>query len=69
MTDDLIFNLDTQNFKTAFDIIFKLYYIFNAKFPTTFSKLFNFFETVIYKIKNVSAFAAVDTFYTSLLNS
>lgn len=55
-----------NEFLNAFDKFFKIHYILNLKFDNRLSKMFNFFEVFVYKIKNVKPVGVVHEMYKKL---
>lgn len=47
--DGISVPLNKPNIKTALDIVFKAFYVFNCKFPKELITFFNFMELAIYK--------------------
>lgn len=48
-----------NNFLSALDTLFKIHYVFNIKFEAKLTKMFNFLDVFVYKIKNVKPLGVV----------
>lgn len=59
----------TDSFYTAFDVLFKSYFIFNLKFPKENSKFFQFFESFIFKTQLSATSSTLEKFYSNLRNN
>lgn len=59
-------DLGDRIFKTAFDILFKIYYVFNLKFEKSSKRMFNYLECFVYKISNVNPLISVNQIYKKL---
>lgn len=54
------------NVESAFKILFMTHYVFNLKYESSVSRLFNFIECFIYKVEGVNPIGVIGKFFNSL---
>lgn len=65
IVDDYFFEC-TDDFISAFDVLYKVHYVFNLKFDQSVAKFYNFFDCYIYKIKNIKPLGLVSNFFKKM---
>lgn len=60
--DRIVIPLDYLPIDRIFDKLFKSFFIFNLHYNKQFQKFFEFFELVVYKIKNRMSSCAISKF-------
>lgn len=60
------FELGDIEATTAFEILFKIYYVFNLKYNKNVSRLFNFMEAYFYNIEGVNPIGVVSKYHNRI---
>lgn len=56
------------NFMTAFDILFKCFYVFNVEYSTNLKLFFNLFEVYFFGMTPNKFSSKIDIFYKTIMN-